>query len=446
MRSSVRLGELGHKSWGFGREGELEHKSWGFDRECELGHKSRDLAEIVNSSTSPGDLAEKVNSGTNPGDLAERVNSGTSPEDLAKRVNSDTNPGDLAETMNSGTSPGDLVEKVNSGTNPGDLAEKVNSGTNPRDLAERVNSGINPGDLAKRGHLFPGVRGVSQGDPEASSSGASLGPPSLVDVRVLRDLEVMKADHDLNTVVTEGSLAVIRGRYSIPVEYGLHIPWPGQRPYSLDALGMCISVDALEAGLRFSLHPHIEECLRWWRISPSQVAPNSWRYLVVFLGKCRGAGIILTWDLFMACFRLCKSRGGYYLTTRVSFRVSGVPSNNKDRMDLGDLRGMPKMSGSKAPSTRVAAPAREVSVSPAREALKVLSKRSIDALTEQVDDPARRHKKVKALTRRHKSRHGEGESCSHSKGKEPTTPSEEPETPAESDEGAHRRFITARGP
>ncbi|RWW54483.1 hypothetical protein BHE74_00038932 [Ensete ventricosum] len=326
--------------------------------------------------TSPGDLAEKVNSGTNPGDLAERVNSGTSPEDLAKRVNSDTNPGDLAETMNSGTSPGDLVEKVNLGTNPGDLAEKVNSGTNPRDLAERVNSGINPRDLAKRGHLFPGVRGVSQGDPEASSSGASLGPPSLVDVRVLRDLEVMKADHDLNTVVTEGSLAVIRGRYSIPVEYGLHIPWPGQRPYSLDALGMCISVDALEAGLRFSLHPLIEEY----------------------------------------------------------------------RMDLGDLRGMPKMSGSKAPSTRVAAPAREVSVSPAREAPKVLSKRSIDALTEQVDDLARRHKKVKALTRRHKSRHGEGESCSHSKGKEPTTPSEEPETPAESDEGAHRRFITARGP
>ncbi|RRT34865.1 hypothetical protein B296_00036599 [Ensete ventricosum] len=31
----------------------------------------------------------------------------------------------------------------------------------------------------------------------------------------------------------------------------------------------------------------------------------------------------------MACFRLCKSWGGYYLTARVSFRVSGAPSNNK---------------------------------------------------------------------------------------------------------------------
>ncbi|RZS03400.1 hypothetical protein BHM03_00033579 [Ensete ventricosum] len=92
---------------------------------------------------------------------------------------------------------------------------------------------------------------------------------------------------------------------------------------------MCISVDTPEAGLWFPLHPLIEECVRWWRVSPSQVVPNSWRYLVVFLGECRGVGIIPTRDLFMACFRLCKSRGGYYLTTRVGFRVSGTSSNNK---------------------------------------------------------------------------------------------------------------------
>ncbi|RWV77865.1 hypothetical protein GW17_00061252, partial [Ensete ventricosum] len=103
------------------------------------------------------------------------------------------------------------------------------------------------------------------------------------------------------------------------------------------------------------------------------------------------------------------------------------------RMDLGELCGMPKVSGGKAPSTRTAA--REVGVSPAREAPKASSKRPVDAPAEQADDPARRHKKVKVLTRRHKSRHGEGESRSHSKGKKPTAPSEEPDTPAESDEG-----------
>ncbi|RRT42647.1 hypothetical protein B296_00043452 [Ensete ventricosum] len=222
----------------------------------------------------------------------------------------------------------------------------------------------------------------------------------------------MKADHDLDTVVTEGSLAVIRGRYSIPTEYGLHVPRPRQRPYSSDTPDICISVDALETGLQFPLHPIIEECLRWWRISPSQVAPNSWRYLVVFLGECRGAGIIPTRDLFMACFRFCKSRGGCYLTARVGVQVSGAPSRylfvsgpvwgfrldlseeefvlvdilkgilfsscaikemtelwlvkaglspaSKDQMDLDGLRGMPKMTRGKAPSTRAIAPAREV--------------------------------------------------------------------------------------
>ncbi|RRT64649.1 hypothetical protein B296_00006039 [Ensete ventricosum] len=175
----------------------------------------------------------------------------------------------------------------------------------------------------------PRLGGTGLGEPEVSSSGASSGPPSPVDARVLRDLEVMKAGHDLDTVVIEGSLAAIRERYSIPAKYGLHVSWPGQRPYSLDAPGVCISVDALEVDLRFPLHPTIGECIRWWRISPSQVAPNSWHYLVVFLGECRGARIISTLDLFMVYFHLCKSRGGYYLTARVSFRVSASPSNSK---------------------------------------------------------------------------------------------------------------------
>ncbi|RRT31568.1 hypothetical protein B296_00034446 [Ensete ventricosum] len=434
-------------------------------------------SQELNSGTNPEDLAEKVNSGTNLGDLAEKVNSGTNLGDLTEKVNSGINPGNLAERVNSGINPGDLAEKVNSSTNSGDVAEKVNFGTNPRDLTEKVNSGTNPGDLTEKSVSFeqvgmtsssssssvrvissPGSGGASQGDPEANSKGVSSGPPSLVDVRVLRDLEVMKADHDLDTAVTEGSLAVIRGRYSIPAEYGLHAPRPGQRPYMVGGTG-------------------------------------GRDYLVVFLGESRGVGIIPTRDLFMACFRLCKSRGGYYLTARVDFWVSRAPSNNKGwksrylfvsgpvwgfRLDwsahpignaspylseeefvlIGRLKGI--LSSSCAikemtelwlvkagPSTRAAAPAREVGVSPVREAPKTSSKRPIDALTEQADDPARRHKKVKMLTRRHKSRHSEGESRSHSKGKEPATPSEEPDTPAESDEGdassVHHRLRSMKG-
>ncbi|RZR75580.1 hypothetical protein BHM03_00062734 [Ensete ventricosum] len=265
----------------------------------------------------------------------------------------------------------------------------------------------------------PGSGETSRCDPKVGSSGASSEPPSPVDARVLRDLEVMKSDHDLDTTVTEGSLAVIRERYNIPVEYGLHVPQPEQRPYSLDGPGMCISVDALEASLWFPLHPLIEECL---------------------------------------------SRGGYYLTTRVGFRVSGAPSNNKSwksrylyvsgpawgfRLDwsahpignvspylseeetvlVGRLKGILSYSraikemaelwlvaSGKVPSTRPIA--QEVGASPAREAPKASLKRSVVSPTEQAEDAVRHHKKVKVLTRRHKSRPGEGESRSRSKAKE----------------------------
>ncbi|RWW70174.1 hypothetical protein BHE74_00022161 [Ensete ventricosum] len=92
---------------------------------------------------------------------------------------------------------------------------------------------------------------------------------------------------------------------------------------------MSVSIDALEAGLRFPLHPVIGECLGWWRISPTQVAPNSWHYLITFLGECRGSGIISTRDLFLSCFRLCKGQGGYNLIAQEGFKVEGAPSDNK---------------------------------------------------------------------------------------------------------------------
>ncbi|RZS27831.1 hypothetical protein BHM03_00061359 [Ensete ventricosum] len=93
---------------------------------------------------------------------------------------------------------------------------------------------------------------------------------------------------------------------------------------------------------------------------------------------------------------------------------------------------MPKVTSGKVPPT--CPTAREVGASPAREALKASLKRPVDASVEQVEDAARRHKKVKVLTRRHKSRLGEGESRSRSKGKEPEAPSEEPEIRVGSEE------------
>ncbi|RRT51410.1 hypothetical protein B296_00043192 [Ensete ventricosum] len=230
----------------------------------------------------------------------------------------------------------------------------------------------------------PGSRGIGLGEPEASSSGVSSGPPSLIDARILRNLEVMKAGHDLDTAVTEGSLAAIRERYSITTEYGLHV----QR-------------------------------LDW----PTHLIGNVPLYLSeeesVLVNKLKGI-------LSSSC--AIKEMIELWLVEAVLSPAS------MDRMDLGDLHGMSKVSKGKTSSVRAAVPAREVSVSPVREAPKTFSKKLIDTPTEQIDDLTRWHKKVKILSRRHKSHHGEGGSRSHSKGKEPTAPVEEPETLVESDE------------
>ncbi|RZS23152.1 hypothetical protein BHM03_00056020 [Ensete ventricosum] len=88
----------------------------------------------------------------------------------------------------------------------------------------------------------------------------------------------MKSHHDFDSTVCLESLGSVRKRFSIPNEYVLHAPRSGQRPYHHCPGGFGISIDALEAGLRFPLHPVIGECLNWWQVSPGQIVPNSWHF------------------------------------------------------------------------------------------------------------------------------------------------------------------------
>ncbi|RRT55968.1 hypothetical protein B296_00008876 [Ensete ventricosum] len=68
---------------------------------------------------------------------------------------------------------------------------------------------------------------------------------------------------------------------------------PLRFPNTYDAFpdGFSSSTDALEVGLRFSFHPVIEACLDEWRISPSRMAPNSWRYKVAFIREYHGSRV-----------------------------------------------------------------------------------------------------------------------------------------------------------
>ncbi|RZR98945.1 hypothetical protein BHM03_00028399 [Ensete ventricosum] len=131
-----------------------------------------------------------------------------------------------------------------------------------------------------------GIR--SKGRATSISGSSHSGIPSSEDARLRKDLEVMKSCHDIASVISEEALESIQECYSIPEGSVLRAPSPEQRPYQPQPSEISISVDALEVGLRFPLHPTIVECLKRWRISPNQMAPNSWRYLIAFLGECHG--------------------------------------------------------------------------------------------------------------------------------------------------------------
>ncbi|RWW78595.1 hypothetical protein BHE74_00013188 [Ensete ventricosum] len=169
------------------------------------------------------------------------------------------------------------------------------------------------------------------GDSRSTIVHSSSGGAAPVDSRAAEALAVLWSCFNVDSIMTTRRLVEVRKHYYIPLEYELHVPLPGERPYNAFPSGFSLSTDALETGLRFPLHPVIEACLEGWQISPSQMAPNSWCYLVAFLWECYGSGIVVTRDLFMACFRLSRGQAGYYVTAHTRFQVGGVPSATKAR-------------------------------------------------------------------------------------------------------------------
>ncbi|RRT44262.1 hypothetical protein B296_00044343 [Ensete ventricosum] len=104
------------------------------------------------------------------------------------------------------------------------------------------------------------------------SSGVMVG----ADAKALQALEAMKSHHDFDSTISLKSLASIQKHFSILNECVLHAPGPGQWSYHSYPEGFSISIDALEVGLRFPLHPVIGECLGWWQISShdARQSPN----------------------------------------------------------------------------------------------------------------------------------------------------------------------------
>ncbi|RWW08926.1 hypothetical protein GW17_00027610, partial [Ensete ventricosum] len=93
------------------------------------------------------------------------------------------------------------------------------------------------------------------GDCSPSESSCLMGEKSY------KVLDVMLREHDEDLVITEFSLPKITATYLILDDFDLHALEVGQHPFDPFPNGFSLSVDALEVGVRFPLHPLIVLCL-----------------------------------------------------------------------------------------------------------------------------------------------------------------------------------------
>ncbi|RZR85563.1 hypothetical protein BHM03_00012571 [Ensete ventricosum] len=84
-----------------------------------------------------------------------------------------------------------------------------------------------------------------------------LGCNNPIDIKALKALGIMKLCDDIDSIVSAECLVAIRECYSILDEHVLYASLSGQLLYNPYLNGFSVSIDTLEAGLQFPLHPMI---------------------------------------------------------------------------------------------------------------------------------------------------------------------------------------------
>ncbi|KAL6641421.1 hypothetical protein ACP70R_019602 [Stipagrostis hirtigluma subsp. patula] len=102
---------------------------------------------------------------------------------------------------------------------------------------------------------------------------------------------------------------------------------------------MCVYGGALEAGMRLPLDNFYALVLRHFGLAPSQLAPNSWRYLTAFLRLCEDIGVDPLLTVFRYFFSICVCRGGFSGWHHFRPNLVALPSGRHLRLFSGKLPG-----------------------------------------------------------------------------------------------------------
>ncbi|CAH9084333.1 unnamed protein product [Cuscuta europaea] len=119
----------------------------------------------------------------------------------------------------------------------------------------------------------------------------------------------------LNTAALDVKTRATQGEYmatQLLVGPSALVVEPGPDDVLLYAPAGCFAVHLLsvELGLRFPLHPFVVEYLRYVKLAPCQLTPNSHSYLAGFLSLCRSRDVEPSLDQFFLSFNLCGGGGG----------------------------------------------------------------------------------------------------------------------------------------
>ncbi|RWV78643.1 hypothetical protein GW17_00060354 [Ensete ventricosum] len=217
--------------------------------------------------------------------------------------------------------------------------------------------------------------------------------------KALMDIQL---SHNCDLIMIAQCLAEERQHFFVSREYELHGLLPGQRSYDAFSDGFGLSIDALEARLWFLLHLVIEACLVEWGISLSQMAPNSWRYLMAFSGNAMESELVEKLKGILPDSRAIKDMTNAWL---VEAGFSLTPR------DMVDLLGMKDGSAS-YPTSQPVQTSRErtpTMVTEKHPAEKALSDPTEKCPTEGGGEPsAKRKKQMAKKTEKCHSSQGEG--------------------------------------
>lgn len=105
----------------------------------------------------------------------------------------------------------------------------------------------------------------------------------------------------------ESHVRKIRADYSFPDSVKVRLPGVADRTCNWHPEKLCIHKGALEAGLRIPVHPFIIRFLAELQVHPCQLYPNAWRFIIIFMLRCRDLGIPLSTTMFRSIFMVKNS-------------------------------------------------------------------------------------------------------------------------------------------